>query len=188
MKLYTKGGDDGSTGLFGGKRVLKCAVRVHAYGTVDETNAALGMIIAECGDEQTVSALTQIQSDLFLIGSELAAPEPDSAVPRVDKEMIGRLERWIDEACAEAPALRSFVLPGGGPTAAGLHFARTVCRRAERAVVALAQEEAGSPVSRQVIIYLNRLSDLLFALARRANHRAGIPDQPWVAPRRSRGG
>jgi len=180
MKLYTKQGDDGSTGLFGGARVLKCNLRVHAYGAVDEANAALGMVIAGCTDEDTIQSLATIQADLFLVGSELAAPEPADATPCVRDDIIKRLENWIDQASNEVPPLRTFVLPGGDATAAGLHFARTVSRRAERAVVALAQVES---VSGLVVVYLNRLSDLLFALARRANHRAGIPDTPWVAPR-----
>jgi cob(I)alamin adenosyltransferase len=180
MRLYTKQGDDGSTGLIGGTRVHKNDPRVDAYGEVDETNAAIGVVIAGCRDDEMVASLRQIQSEMFILGSQLAAAAEGDAPVRIQEEHVAQLERWIDAASAESPPLRNFVLPGGSPTAAALHLARTVCRRAERAVVTLAQQQ---PVSPTVVIYLNRLSDLLFAWARLANHRAGVPDIPWIAPR-----
>ena len=180
MRLYTKGGDGGTTALFGGTRVSKHSLRVAACGEVDETNAAIGTVIAKCDDEQTVASLRQIQTDLFIVGAELATPEGGKADPEIGEAHVIQLEQWIDEAQDEAPALRNFVLPGGTATAAGLHLARTVCRRAERGVVALTQQES---VGKWVLIYLNRLGDLLFALARQANSRAGVPDTPWIAPR-----
>lgn len=178
MKLYTKTGDDGSTGLFGGARVQKDDCRVVAYGTVDETNAAIGLCAAVCTREETLSLLRQIQSDLFILGGELATAAGATPKVAIADDRIAQLERWIDEACADVPALKTFVLPGGCELAARLHYGRTVCRRAERDVVSLAQKET---VSSAVVIYLNRLSDLLFALARAANHRAGVADIPWPA-------
>ena len=179
MKLYTKQGDDGDTGLIGGRRVPKCDLRVACYGDVDETNAAIGLAIAHCDDGQVRDWLTQIQSDLFVLGGELATPAGASPPTSIAQDGPRRLEGWIDVACEQVAPLRQFVLPGGSPLAAHLHVARTVCRRAERAVVALSKSE---PVSATSIVYLNRLSDLLFALARLANARAGVPDVPWVAP------
>lgn len=181
MKLYTKGGDDGSTALFGGARVPKNNLRVAAYGDVDETNAAIGLALAAGPDPDpdTAAALRHIQSDLFILGGELATPADKSPHVQLADAHIAQLERWIDEACAETPPLQNFVLPGGAPAAAALHLARTVCRRAERALVTLAQRE---PVRPAAVIYLNRLSDLLFALARRANHRQNVADIPWIAP------
>jgi len=180
MRLYTKHGDDGTTGLIGGMRVPKNDARVSAYGEVDETNAAIGEVIATCDDAETAAALRQIQSELFVLGAELATPAGEDPRHRIGEGHIAPLERWIDAASAEAPPLRNFVLPGGTQTAARLHVARTVCRRAERATVALAQQQ---PVGAWAVVYLNRLSDLLFALARLANHRAGVPDIPWSAPK-----
>lgn len=180
MKLYTKGGDDGSTGLFGGSRVPKDDARVSAYGEVDETNAAIGLALATCGDDEMVRTLRKIQSDLFVLGGELATPEEQTANIMIADDDVAQLERWIDEACAKAPPLRNFVLPGGTATAAALHLARTVCRRAERRTVALARQQTVRPA---VIVYLNRLSDLLFALARRDNHRTGHDDILWTARR-----
>lgn len=180
MKLYTKSGDDGSTGLFGGPRVPKCAPRVDAYGEVDEANAAIGVVLAASEDKQITERLLQIQADLFVVGAELATPSGHKPPNTITPLQITRLEQWIDEACAETQPLRTFVLPGGIPLAATLHLARTVSRRAERAVVALSQHEE---VSSPVIIYLNRLSDLLFAWARLANQRAGVADVPWNPPK-----
>ncbi|MEK7710778.1 MAG: cob(I)yrinic acid a,c-diamide adenosyltransferase [Planctomycetota bacterium] len=180
MMLYTKTGDDGSTGLIGGPRVSKCDPRVAAYGEVDETNAAIGVVVAGCADAQIVDRLRRIQAELFVIGAELATPDGQMPNPRIGDAQVAQLERWIDEASAETPPLRNFVLPGGTFVAASLHLARTVCRRAERAVVSLSRRHS---VSRTVVIYLNRLSDLLFALARLANHRADVPDIPWTVPK-----
>ena len=179
MKLYTKTGDDGTTGLFGGLRVPKASARVEAYGTVDETNAAIGVARAFAPEAAIDEVLARVQSDLFALGAELAcAPgkEAKRSTRRLDEGDIARLERAIDEADAVCPPLKNFVLPGGSPVAAALHLARTVCRRAERAVLAIQE----APSRRELVIYLNRLSDLLFALARRANVAAGIPDVPWI--------
>jgi len=177
MKLYTKNGDDGSTGLIGNVRVAKCDGRVDAYGEVDETNAAIGVVIAESTDEKLNTNLRRIQADLFMLGAELATPSDQARQCSIRESHVTKLEHQIDEASAISPPMRNFVLPGGHPTAARLHLARTVSRRAERAVVALAK---GQPVGEWVIPYLNRLSDLLFALARAANTQNGVEDIPWT--------
>jgi cob(I)alamin adenosyltransferase len=179
VKLYTKTGDDGTTGLFGGARVPKASRRVDAYGTVDETNAALGMARATGLDPAIDAVLDLVQRDLFTLGAELACV-PDR-VSRLNMALIApgdieRLEHAIDDAEAACPPLKTFVLPGGSPQAAALHFARTVCRRAERGVLGLDD----APARGDVVIYLNRLSDLLFALARRANVAARVSDVPWL--------
>lgn len=179
MKLYTKHGDDGRTGLIGGRRVFKHDPRVACYGDVDETNAAIGVVIANCKDKQINQRLQQVQNELFVLGGELATPIDEKPPTAITQDHATNIEHWIDEASAETPPLRQFVLPGGSATAAQLHFARTVCRRAERSVVALAQQETISPWP---VIYLNRLSDYLFALARLTNTREGVADIPWVAP------
>ena len=184
MKLYTKQGDDGSTGLIGGTRVPKNDPRVAAYGEVDETNAAIGVVIAGCGNEETAATLRRVQAELFVLGSQLATPPGDQPKLVIGEAQVRQLEHWIDAASAEVSPLRNFILPGGSETAAGLHLARTVCRRAERAVVALAELQ---PVDQSAIVYLNRLSDLLFALARQANKRAKVVDIPWTPPKDGRG-
>lgn len=176
MKLYTKTGDDGTTGMFGGGRVPKTHPRVVAYGEVDELNAFLGAAAAVCRDATTKSRLLDIQADLFLVGSELATPSGKTPPQQLMPDSTSRLEVWIDEASASVPALRTFILPGGSESAARLHVARGVCRRAERAVIALPAAELART---EVIIYLNRLSDLLFALARLENQTAQVPDVPW---------
>jgi cob(I)alamin adenosyltransferase len=179
MKIYTKTGDAGSTGLFGGARVDKDDARVEAYGTVDETNAAIGTARAAKPPETVERVLAEVQADLFVLGAELAcvAGKEDKLRMRLLAAAdIARLEQAIDASEATLAPLTSFVLPGGTPAAAALHHARTVCRRAERRVLAAGRQ---SPVRADVLIYLNRLSDLLFVLARRANHEAGIADQPW---------
>jgi cob(I)alamin adenosyltransferase len=183
MKLYTKYGDRGETALLNGMRVAKDDPRVGAYGEVDELNAMLGW--CRCADEKQLicGPLQNIQEDLFVIGAELATPpgiKPPGNVPTIGAEHISTLEGWIDEACAAVEPLKNFVLPGGTELAARLHLARTCCRRAERAVVSLARN---SEVRPDVIVYLNRLSDLLFAWARRANRAAGCPDLLWVPDR-----
>ena len=180
MKLYTKRGDDGSTSLVGGRQVSKDNLRVAAYGDVDEANAAVGVVIATCDDDKTGGILRQIQSELFVLGTQLATLERDLPQAAVSEDQVTQLERWIDEASDETPPMNSFILPGGSATAAALHSARTVVRRAERTTVALALRE---PVAPAVMAYLNRLSDLLFALARQANHRAGVAEIPWTKPR-----
>lgn len=181
MKIYTRTGDDGKTGLFGGGRVLKAHVRVEAYGTVDELNAALGLCAEATAQEDIRDWLVLIQSDLFRLGAALATPEREDPenrprTPEIPVRRIQEMEGWIDRATEETPELRNFILPGGSRGAATLHLARTVCRRAERAAVRLIQEEASDPA---VVRYLNRLSDLLFALARLENRRSGVPDVIW---------
>ncbi|MBX5476677.1 MAG: cob(I)yrinic acid a,c-diamide adenosyltransferase [Clostridia bacterium] len=187
-KIYTRTGDDGTTSLFGGRRVPKTAARVQAYGTLDELNAALGVCRAELsslpGDTRDLEAqLETVQEELFAIGAELASPSGRErlAVPPVEQDAVDRLERWIDRHEEEAGALTTFILPGGSRAGAALHLARTVCRRAEREVVALSAEASVAP---EALRYLNRLSDLLFSMARVANRRAGVPDIPWRGSRR----
>ncbi|MFW6051626.1 MAG: cob(I)yrinic acid a,c-diamide adenosyltransferase [Myxococcota bacterium] len=180
MKIYTKTGDSGATGLFGGARVSKAHARVRAYGEVDELNAALGLARAFLPAGETSELLQSIQSELFDIGAELAST-PDrvakGGVPLVQDADVERLERAIDTYEARLPALETFVLPGGSAAGAHLHLARTVCRRAERVVIALTEQDA---LRGEVLRYLNRLSDVLFVLARHANHEAEIPDVPWI--------
>lgn len=177
MKIYTKTGDDGETGLFGGTRVSKASLRVETYGDVDELNSALGLARLHRIDDARDALLGAIQSELFNLGAELAAKEGKATgVPAIDDSEVARLERAIDEAEAELEPLTTFVLPGGSSGAAHLHLARTICRRAERKLVALSQEVT---VRQPLLRYLNRLSDLLFVLARLANHRTGHPDTPW---------
>lgn len=181
MKIYTKTGDDGTTGLFGGARVKKASLRVDAYGTVDELNAAIGVSRATRQDAFIDGVLSQVQVDLFTLGAELATvpgKEDNLAMPLVGDDDAARLERAIDDGEKGLPALKNFVLPGGTPQAASLHLARTICRRAERAVLAIDDTQP----RRELVIYLNRLSDLLFVLARKANAVAGVEDVPW-APR-----
>lgn len=180
-RIYTRTGDRGDTALFGGGRVPKSDARVEAYGTVDELNSVLGVALAGGLDGGISGRIERIQHDLFAIGSDLATPPPAPGrrrpeTPDVPRERIAEMEAWIDEADRELPPLRSFVLPGGSPGAAALHLARTVCRRAERRVVHLAQSEE---VHEDVVRYLNRLSDLLFTLARLENLRAGREDVAW---------
>lgn len=187
MKIYTKTGDRGTTGLFGGTRVAKTHPRVRAYGEVDELNAVLGVARSVVQSEPVAELLQGIQSDLFDVGAELASvPERlnKGGVPMVTEVDVERLERAIDEHESRLEPLATFVLPGGASAAAHLHVARTVCRRAERAVIALHGEE---PVRAEVLRYLNRLSDLLFVLARVANHDAGVADVPWVGRDRRSG-
>lgn len=184
MKLYTKTGDDGTTGLFGGARVNKASARVDAYGTVDELNAAIGVARALPLDPFTDAVLGRMQVDLFTLGAELACvpgKEDRLKMTLIGPEDASRLEQAIDSAEEGLTPLQNFVLPGGTPAAAALHLARTVARRAERAVLALESE----PVRRDIVIYLNRASDLLFVLARRANAVANVADIPW-APSGSR--
>jgi len=181
LKIYTKTGDDGQTALFGGGRVEKDHPRVEAYGDVDELNAFLGMARSVELMPRIDEVLVPIQRDLFSIGALLATPDHDKMreqlqKARIDEERIAELEHAIDDCDRELEALRSFILPGGTPKSSALHVARTVCRRAERRVVAL-HREVGLP--ELVVIYLNRLSDLLFMLARVANKRAGAGEVTW---------
>jgi len=179
MKLYTKTGDSGQTGLIGGARVPKDDVRVSSYGDVDELNASIGLVVAALPNDAWRAPLHEIQSDLFILGAQLASA--DGVTPRhaVAAEHVARLERMLDDICATLPELTNFVLPGGCELAARLHLARTICRRAERAVVALARRTTVAP---SAVVYLNRLSDLLFALALAANRDAGVGDILWSAP------
>jgi cob(I)alamin adenosyltransferase len=182
VKIYTKAGDDGRTGLLASGRVDKDDPRIEAYGNVDELNAAIGVARASGVDGRVDACLTRVQSDLFVVGAALADPNPGGRFHAgVSGELVAAIEGFIDELEATLPALTSFILPGGTPAAAQLHLARTVCRRAERRVVALSHAP-GQIVPENLLIYLNRLSDLLFVLARAANHRAGVADAPWNGP------
>jgi cob(I)alamin adenosyltransferase len=181
-KIYTRTGDDGSTGLIGPGRVPKCDARVECYGTVDELNAALGLAAVAAGaNEQLAARIRTVQNDLFTVGCHLATSDEsyEAALPPLDQDMIVRLEREIDSADAQLPPLHAFILPGGTDAAARLHVARTTCRRAERLTVAVAQERHVQPA---VIVYLNRLGDWLFVHARLANFLAGVADTPWMKP------
>ena len=183
MRIYTRTGDQGETGLFGGQRVTKNHPRVTAYGEVDELNACLGVCVALCQDAELRRTLEFLQAELFVLGSDMATPQEEGdrvgrkAVPRVTEGMVAALEAMIDRYTAECEPLTTFVLPGGTPLAANIHLARTVCRRAERAAITAAGRESINP---DAIVYLNRLSDLLFTLARAANCRAGCPETPWL--------
>ena len=182
MKIYTRTGDSGSTGLFGGDRVPKSHLRLVAYGTLDELNSVLGLLILHLDPAlQAHGPLRDVQQDLFALGAVLATPPTHAA--KLDQRMsrttwsIPAMEADIDRLTALAPAMTHFVLPGGNPGSAHAHLARTVCRRAEREVVALAATEAVAP---EVVVYLNRLSDWLFALARAANAQGGVEDVQWL--------
>ena len=178
-KIYTRTGDDGTTGLFGGGRVPKDSARIEAYGNVDELDSVIGLCAAASKYDWLNELLRTIQEKLFVLGADLATPletRSNYSVPRIEEKDATRLERAIDEHAAQLPELKHFILPGGSELAARLHLARTICRRAERSLVHLAtQEEIGT----FDVIYLNRLSDLLFVLARRANQLAGVKDVEW---------
>jgi len=185
MKLYTRTGDDGTTGLFSGARVSKDHPRIEAYGTVDELNSTLGLAAAACDVERPFEKrlheiIGQLQSRLFDIGADLATPEGsrnEAKIVRVDATQVAEAEQFIDEIDGANPPMRHFVMPGGTELAARLHLARTVCRRAERLMITLSHTE---PVGSPAIHYVNRVSDLLFAAARRANHERGVADIPWL--------
>ena len=178
MKIYTKTGDSGETSLFDNTRVSKGDARVDAYGEVDELNAALGAARAAGLDRDLSGALEEIQKELFAIGAKLADPSKRISARITKADVVDtqttRLETTIDRLEEELPPLRRFILPGGSPAGALLHLARTVCRRAERRVVALTE-----PVDPAIVVYLNRLSDLLFVMARAANHRSGVTEIEW---------
>ena len=185
MKIYTRTGDNGTTGLFGGGRVEKHHPRIEAYGTVDETNAYLGLTRTLMQDQPGAArlepVLARLQEELFVLGADLATPlNAQAVVPRIDASHATQLEEAIDAFEADLPPLQHFILPGGTQAAGTLHVARTVCRRAERLTVAAAEQETLSP---HTTIYLNRLSDLLFVLARWVNHQAGINEAQWKAGR-----
>lgn len=181
-RIYTRTGDAGDTGLFGGGRVPKDHPRVDAYGTVDELNAALGVALEAAREAWVRECVAGVQPDLFVLGAILATPRAGSgrrgpAIPSLPEGRVSQLEAMIDRTEADLPELKAFIMPGGCAGGAALHLARTVCRRAERRVVALARADE---VPDAVIVYLNRLSDLLFSLARLENHRAGASDREWL--------
>ena len=183
MKIYTKQGDHGRSVLFDGTRVSKDHLRLETYGTIDELNSHLGLIIATCTHATLNSLLTTLQGHLLDLGSDLATPlgSPNEAkVRRLSADHVQFLEDQIDSATAQLPPLKRFILPGGSPTAAHLHIARTICRRAERHLVTL-MSNPQDPVGETPLIYLNRLSDLLFTLARLANKLDQTPDIEWHA-------
>lgn len=181
MRIYTRTGDEGETGLFGGGRVPKDHLRVAAYGDVDELNSAIGVARSTPPGELFDSELEAVQRDLFVIGGHLATPDPAKVRAALERatlshDRVEAFERAMDAADAELAPLRAFILPAGDPKAAALHLARTVCRRAERGIVSLARE---AEVPDLFLVYINRLSDYLFTLARLANHRAGRGDVTW---------
>ena len=183
MKLYTRSGDDGTTGLFGGDRVNKDHPRIEACGNVDELNAMIGLVVALLGahphPKNFPAVLTTIQSRLLDLGADLATPldsKHESKIKRIHGAHVETAERWIDEIDSANSALTTFILPGGTELAAQLHVTRAVCRRAERAMVRLAHAE---PINPHALRFVNRLSDLLFAMARLANKQAGVPDVEW---------
>jgi cob(I)alamin adenosyltransferase len=178
MKIYTKTGDTGETGLYGGTRVPKDTVRVEACGTVDELNACIGFVRSQIQDEELDEILHRIQNELFDIGADLATLDthPKAASLRIPPTLTTALEKEIDRFEDQLPPLKNFILPGGSTGGAAIHLARTVARRAERCVVSLAKGETVNPA---VLIYLNRLSDLLFVLARTVNHRLDEPEPLW---------
>lgn len=176
-KIYTKTGDLGDTGLFGGPRVRKDDPRIAAYGAVDELNATLGLVRCEALPPDVDPLLERVQNQLFDLGAELATPNPtDFGLRIIGEAQIAQLEQAIDAHEATLEPLKQFILPAGTRAAAGLHLARTVARRAERDLVTLA---AQAPIANELIVYLNRLSDLLFVLARSVNRSAGVPDVMW---------
>ena len=181
MKIYTRSGDQGSTGRYGGERVAKDALCIETTGTVDELNCQIGLALAACRHDQIAAILRIIQARLFEFGADLTTPRTAQGaaqtVPRITTQHISEVEGQIDAAWEPLEPLSTFILPGGSELAARLHVARAVCRRAERLCVALQRVE---PLSSEMLIYVNRLSDLLFALARRANQLDNIPDTPWT--------
>jgi cob(I)alamin adenosyltransferase len=175
-RIYTRGGDAGQTSLGDGSRVSKLDLRLAAYGTVDELNAALGVVLTVDPPESIRDVLVRVQNELFDLGADLSVPVDAGQRLRIEQPLVDRLEHDCDRFNAELPELRSFVLPGGTPAASQLHVARTVCRRAERETIRAAQEHELSPLT---VVYLNRLSDLLFVLARAANALEGRDEPLW---------
>jgi cob(I)alamin adenosyltransferase len=178
VKIYTRTGDDGTTGLLGAARVSKADARIEAYGTVDELNAAIGVSRALDHERWLEAELSAVQSRLFQIGAELAAEDAGALakLDRIQDADVEALERWIDRLEADLPALQRFILPGGSALGASLHVARTICRRAERRVVALS---SARPLEPRIVRYFNRLADALFVLARWCNRKAGAPEHEW---------
>lgn len=179
MKIYTKSGDKGETSLYGGKRVPKDDVRICAYGTIDELNSYIGLIRSRNLKSNVEEVLQIIQNDLFVLGAYLATPIDSDKKPSIEKAVdhIPLLEKTIDSCEVELKPLKHFILPGGSETAAHFHIARTICRRAERNVVKL---HHSGPINQEVLIYLNRLSDLLFVFGRYANKEEGGKEEPWI--------
>ena len=181
MKIYTKGGDKGETGLFGGERVSKDSERIEAYGTIDELNSFIGLAATEINDQKVRSVLDKIQNYLFILGADLSSPEIEENkkknIPRIIKEHCNDLEKEIDFYDSLNDELRNFIIPGGDKGASLLHVCRTICRRGERKVVSLNKEEK---IGNNIIIFLNRLSDLFFVLARYQNKISGVPDIKWI--------
>jgi cob(I)alamin adenosyltransferase len=180
MKIYTKGGDKGETGLFGGERVPKDSIRIEAYGTIDELNSFIGLALTEIKDTDIIKLLSRIQNILFTLGSDLAAPDNEKNrihnIPRITKSHFKEIEKEIDKFDSRLEALRNFILPGGCKNSALLHICRTICRRAERRVITL---NNGVNLNPDIIIFLNRLSDLFFVLSRYENKISGIEDTKW---------
>jgi ATP:cob(I)alamin adenosyltransferase len=181
MKIYTKTGDKGETGLFGGDRVPKDALRIEAYGAVDELNSVVGLVRALRPNKKIDDVLQKVQTDLFILGADLATRKANkrSLIPRINRSHVASLEKTIDSLQLSLQPLTSFILPGGTVLASHLHCARTVCRRVERSTVHLSRSEK---ISNDVLIYLNRLSDLLFVLARYANHIEKKKETQWLNP------
>lgn len=177
MKIYTKTGDFGTTFLFGGKRVDKGSARIEAYGCIDELNSLIGIIVSELKDRNMLKLLARIQNELFVLGGDLATPlDVKVKVPRITRTFVKRLEKEIDQFDKNLPKLRNFILPGGGKIGSTLHLARTVARRGERRIVDLSLIEK---VNKNDLVYINRLSDWLFVLARMANKMEGRPETIW---------
>jgi len=187
MRIYTKTGDQGETGLFNGQRVPKDSPYIEGYGNVDELNSVIGLSISKLQSDEISSILFQIQEDLFELGADLATPFDDTAskskrlIHRMDNADTKKLENWIDQFDAKLPKLNAFILPGGSEASATLHVARTVCRRSERMIIRLWRDGKVNP---HALIYLNRLSDLLFVLARYANHQSSVHDKQWNPKRK----
>lgn len=178
MKIYTKKGDAGETSLYGGQKVSKTSTRIAAYGTVDELNSVLGIALSFSPSSKTETYLSEVQEQLFVLGADLATPiSKEIRINRISSAEISFLENSIDEIEEQLPPLKNFILPGGTQAGASIHFARTVCRRAERKAVECSTEEE---LSTQSIIYLNRLSDFLFVLGRFENHISGTEETPWI--------
>ncbi|MBI4243716.1 MAG: cob(I)yrinic acid a,c-diamide adenosyltransferase [Planctomycetes bacterium] len=178
MKIYTKKGDKGETGLAGGQKVSKSHLRIRTYGTVDELNSVIGICINKVGDADIKNVLVEIQKDLFAIGGQLATASGGLKKEKtiVKEERITKFEKFIDKCMEEGGPIKSFILPGGAESASFIHLARTVCRRAETLIVELSEREHVDPI---IIKYINRLSDLLFAIARALNKREGVTEIPW---------
>lgn len=179
MKIYTKKGDQGTTSLFGGKEVEKNNIRLHAYGTVDELNSALGIVLTYNVSDKGKKILEMLQDQLFVLGADLATlPSKKAKIDRINANHVEKLEIWIDQLDKELPPLTTFILPGGAHAGANLHFSRTVCRRAERFTAELLE---GGEANQFSLVYLNRLSDLLFVLARFENRHSGIGETQWIS-------